>query len=26
VSDLSKGDYSKRCRKHDQSIHVFRLP
>lgn len=26
VSDLSKGDYSKRCRKRDQSIHVFRLP
>ena len=26
VSDLAKGDYSKRCRKHDQSIHVFRLP
>jgi len=26
VSDLSKGDYSNRCRKHDQSIHVFRLP
>ena len=26
VSDLSKGDYSGRCRKHDQSIHVFRLP
>jgi hypothetical protein len=26
VSDLSKGDYSRRCRKHDQSIHVFRLP
>jgi hypothetical protein len=26
VSDLSKGDYAKRCRKRDQSIHVFRLP
>lgn len=26
VSDLSKGDCSKRCRKRDQSIHVFRLP
>jgi len=26
VSDLSKGDYSKRCSKHDQSVHVFRIP
>lgn len=26
VSDLSKGDYAKRCRKRDQSIHVFRMP
>ena len=26
VSDLSKGGYAKRCRKRDQSIHVFRLP
>ena len=26
VSDLAKAGYSKRCRKHDQSIHVFRLP
>ena len=26
VSDLSKGDYAKRCRKRDQSIHVFRIP
>ena len=26
VSDLSKGDYAKRCRKRDQSIHVFRTP
>ena len=26
VSDLSKDDYAKRCRKRDQSIHVFRLP
>jgi hypothetical protein len=26
VSDLSKGGYKKRCRKTDQSIHVFKLP
>ncbi len=26
VSDLAKADYSTRCRKHDQSIHLFRLP
>ncbi len=26
VSDLSKGDYAKRCLKTDQSIHVFMLP
>jgi hypothetical protein len=26
VSDLSKGNYAKRCRKRDQSIHVFRIP
>jgi hypothetical protein len=26
VSDLSKGDYAQRCRKRDQSIHVFRMP
>jgi hypothetical protein len=26
VSDLSKKDYSKRCDKHDQSLHVFRIP
>lgn len=26
VSDLSKGDYAKRCRKRDQSIQVFRMP
>ncbi len=26
VSDLSKRDYAKRCRKRDQSIHVFRTP
>jgi hypothetical protein len=26
VSDMSKGGYAKRCRKRDQSIHVFRLP
>ena len=26
VSDLSKGGYAKRCRKRDQSIHVFRTP
>jgi hypothetical protein len=26
VSDLCKGKYSKRCRKRDQSIHVFRIP
>ncbi len=26
VSDLSKKNHPKRCRKHDQSIHVFRLP
>jgi hypothetical protein len=26
VSDLSKGTYTKRCRKRDQSIHVFRVP
>ncbi len=26
VSDMAKGHYSQRCRKHDQSIHVFRLP
>ena len=26
VSDLSKKNYPKRCRKHDQSIHVFRVP
>jgi hypothetical protein len=26
VSDLSKDGYGKRCRKRDQSIHVFRIP
>jgi hypothetical protein len=26
VSDLSKSEYPGRCRKRDQSIHVFRLP
>jgi len=26
VSDLSKTDYPTRCAKHDQSIHVFRIP
>jgi len=26
VSDLSQPDYPKRCRKRDQSIHVFRIP
>jgi hypothetical protein len=26
VSDLCKKDYPKRCRKHEQSIHVFRIP
>lgn len=26
VSDMAKGHYSQRCRKHDQSIHVFKLP
>lgn len=26
VSDLSKRNYSKRCQKRDQSIHVFRIP
>ena len=26
VSDLSKRSYTKRCRKTDQSIHVFKLP
>jgi len=26
VSDLSKPGYGRRCRKYDQSIHVFRLP
>ena len=26
VSDMSKDGYAKRCRKRDQSIHVFRLP
>jgi hypothetical protein len=26
VSDLSKNGYPKRCSKHDQSIHVFRIP
>jgi hypothetical protein len=26
VSDLSKGAHPKRCRKRDQSIHIFRIP
>ncbi|HUR21470.1 MAG TPA: hypothetical protein VMZ90_11715 [Vicinamibacterales bacterium] len=26
VSDLARDDYPKRCRKRDQSIHVFRIP
>ena len=26
VSDLSKADYTKRCQKRDQSIHIFKLP
>lgn len=26
VSDMAKKHYSRRCRKHEQSIHVFRLP
>jgi hypothetical protein len=26
VSDLSKGAHHKRCRKRDQSIHIFRIP
>ncbi|MDP2320977.1 MAG: hypothetical protein Q8O42_16740 [Acidobacteriota bacterium] len=26
VSDLVKPHYARRCRKHDQSIHLFRLP
>lgn len=26
VSDLSKADYAKRCRRRDESIHIFRLP
>jgi hypothetical protein len=26
VSDLSKGAHSKRCRKREQSIHIFRIP
>jgi hypothetical protein len=26
VSDLCNGDYTKRCRKRDQSIHIFQVP
>jgi hypothetical protein len=26
VSDLAKNEYPKRCRKHDQSLHIFRIP
>ena len=26
VSDLSKGKYARRCRRRDESIHIFRLP